>query len=94
MGTRRSVSILSPPYLMVQGQTHLELTQSNSIHSKCKTTLSRRFLLIFIPYFQDPRVPNPIISGAASHGAICKQIVIGAALLLPNAIQCSGVEYH
>ena len=94
MGTRRSVSILSPPYLMVQGQTHLELTQSNSIHSKCKTTLSRRFLLIFIPYFQDPRVPNPIISGAASYGAICKQIAIGAALLLPNATQCSGVEHH
>ena len=93
MGTRRSISILSPLYLMVQGQTHLELTQCNSIHGKCKTTLSRRFLLIFIPYFQDPRVPNPIISGAASYGAIYEHIVIGAALLLPNATQCLGVEY-
>ena len=37
MGTRRGISILSPLYLMVQGQTHLELTQCNSIHSKCKT---------------------------------------------------------
>ena len=78
---------------MVQGQTHLELTQGNSIHSKCKTTLSRRFLLIFIPYFQDPRVPNPIISKAASYGAICGHIVIGAALLLLNATQHLGVEY-
>ena len=93
MGTRRSISILSPLYLMVQGQTHSELTQSNSIHSKCKTTLSRRFLLIFIPYFQDPRVPNPIKSRAAFYGAICEHIVIGAALLLPNATQCLGVEY-
>ena len=77
---------------MVQGQTHLELTQCNSIHSKCKTTLSRRFLLIFILYFQDSRVPNPIICRAASNGAICEHIVIGAALLLPYVSQCSGVE--
>ena len=78
---------------MVQGQTHLELTQSNSIHSKCKTTQNRRFLLIFILYFQDPRVPNPIISRVAPNGAICEHTVIGAASLLPNATQYLCVEY-
>ena len=36
MGTRRNHSFLSPLYQMVQGQTHLELTQCNRIHSKCK----------------------------------------------------------
>ena len=55
MGTRRSISILSPPYLMVQGQTHLELTQSNSIHSKCKTTQKQEIPADIYTTFSGPK---------------------------------------
>ena len=78
---------------MVQEQTHSELIQCNRIHSKYKSTLSRRFLLVFILYFQDPGVPNPIISSAAFNDAIYVHTVIGAALLLHHATQCSAVEF-
>ena len=86
------ISLSSPLYQMVQGQTHLELAHSNRIHSKYKTALSRGFLLIFILHFLDSGVPNPIICWAAHSDAICVHPAIGAALLLPYATQCSCVE--
>ena len=40
---------------MVQGQTHLELTQSNSIHSKCKTTTEQEIPADIYTIFSGPK---------------------------------------
>ena len=53
---------------MVQGQTHLELTQCNRIHSKYKNHTEQEIPADIYTIFSgpksglgDPRVPNPII---------------------------------
>ena len=55
MGTRRSTSILGPPYLMVQGQTQLELTQCNKIHSKYKNHTEQEIPADIYTIFSGPK---------------------------------------
>ena len=55
MGTRKDISILSSLYLMVQGQTHLELTQCNRIHSKCKNHTEQEIPADIYTIFSGPK---------------------------------------